>query len=94
MSLEEIPSQFADFFGITLASAQVILSIVLIFMVLLPVMYLTKGKTLIVYLLVFFLVEVVCVGIGWLDGWIILANLMMGAIAIAIISGRALTGSE
>ena len=92
MSLEEIPSQLADFFGITEASAQVILSIVLIFMVLLPVMYLTKGKTLTIYLIVFFLVETVCIGIGWMPYWVMIATVAMMAIALAFLGSEAITG--
>ena len=92
MSLEEIPSQFAGFFGITEASAQVILSIVLIFMALLPVMYLTKGKALTIYLIVFFLVETVCIGIGWMPYWVMIATVAMMAIALAFLGSEAITG--
>jgi hypothetical protein len=46
MSLENIPSLVATAWGITLASAQVLLSIVVMLAVLLPVMYMAKGKIL------------------------------------------------
>ena len=92
MSLEDIPQAFADYFVINLTSAQVILSIVVIFAVLLPVMILTKGKTLTIYLMTFLLVECLLVGIGWLSYWILIVSVVILALGFAKFGGDMVTG--
>jgi len=93
LALEEIPQSFADYFDINLLSAQVILSIVVIFMVLLPTMILAKGKNAtIIYLFMFLLAEALLVGLGWLSFWILIATVAMMALAIAVIGTEAITG--
>ncbi len=94
MSLEDIPSGFGTYFGITEASAQMILSIVVIFMILLPVIYLgrnTKGA-ITIYIMTFLLAEALLIGIGWLPYWIMIATVCMMAIAVAMIGSVAITG--
>ena len=83
MSLEDIPADFATYFGINELSAQVILSIMVIFTVLLPPMILTKGKTPTLYLMIFLLVECLLVGIGWLDFWILIVTVVILVLGMA-----------
>jgi len=92
LSLEDIPQTFADYFGINEVTAQVILSIVVIFSLLLPTMYLMKGKGLTIYLMVFFLAECLLVGIGWMPFWILIGTVAMMAIAIAFLGSKAVGG--
>ena len=92
MSLEDIPQGFADYFVINLATAQVILSIAMIFTVILPVMYLTKGKALTMYLVMFVLVESLLVGIGWMPFWILIATIAVIALGLAKIGAEGVAG--
>lgn len=92
MSLESIPTYFSDTLDISLAAAQVILSIVVIFSVLLPVIILTKGKSNTVYLITFFLTEAFLVGIGWLAFWVLIATVALMAFAIASLGTNAVVG--
>jgi len=91
MSLEDIPSQFAEYFGINEATAQVILSIAIIFAILLPTMYLAKNSRTI-HLIVLFLTECLLTGIGWLPFWVLIATVAMMAVAIAVLGVGAVTG--
>ena len=93
MSLEDIPSAFADFVGINEGTAQVILSVVVIFTLLLPVMLLSKGKnTTTLTLIMLFLAECLCVGLGWLSFWILIGTVAMMAIAIAALGTGVVLG--
>lgn len=90
--LEDIPQWFADYFSINLGSAQVILSIMLIFTVLLPVLYFTKGINITLDLIVIFLVECLCVGIGWMPFWVLIGTIAMMAMAIAFLGSNVVSG--
>lgn len=94
MSLEDIPSAFGTYFGITTASAQILLSIVVIFMVLLPVIYLTRetNGAITIYIMTFLLIQALLIGIGWLPYWIMIATVAMMTIAVAMIGSKAITG--
>ena len=92
MSLEDIPQGFADYFLINLGTAQVILSIAIIFAVLLPVMYLTNGKSTTMYLVMFVLVESLLVGIGWMPFWILITTIAVIALGLAMIGTKVVTG--
>lgn len=84
MSLEDVPAVFADAVGINLLSAQVILSITVIFALLLPTMILAKGKNaMTIYLLVFVLTECLLVGLGWLNFWILIMTVVVIALGVA-----------
>lgn len=71
MSLEDIPADFATYLGITEATAQVILSMVIILTFLLPVAYVTKGDRMMM-LVTLFLSSCICVGITWLPFWVLI----------------------
>ena len=93
MSLEDIPSAFADAVGINEATAQVMLSIMLIFSLLLPTMVLLRGRNATtIYLIVIFLTECLLVGLGWMPSWVLIATVGMMAIAIALLGAKVVTG--
>lgn len=95
MQVESIPADLADIWGITEASAQVILSIVVIFAVLLPVMYLSKGRnTVLLLLIVTFLSECLLVGLGWLPFWILIATVALMALGVATIGTSIIFGDS
>lgn len=89
MSLESIPTYFSDFMGIPLVAGQAILSLFMILAVMIPTFYLAKGHSNIVPIMIFFLVEIVLVGLGWLSFWILIATLVLMAGAFS----RFATGS-
>lgn len=82
-SLEDIPTWFSDYMGISLGAAQVLLSIVVILAVLLPVLFFTKGKGLTIPALMFVLTEAVLVGISWLPSWMMVISVCIVALGIA-----------
>lgn len=93
MSLEDIPSVFADAVGINEGTAQVILSIVVIFTLLLPTMLLARGKNAtMIYLVMLLLAECLLVGLGWMPFWILIATVAMMAVAIAMLGSNVVTG--
>ena len=93
MSLEDIPSAFADAVGINEGTAQVILSIVVIFTLLLPTMVLARGKNATtIYLIMLLLAECLLVGLGWMPFWILIATVAMMAVAIAMFGAKVVTG--
>lgn len=91
--LESIPVWFADAMDINLATAQVLLSIVVLLTVLLPTMYLSRGnKSTILEIVMLFLVESMLVGIGWLPFWLLIATVALMALAIASLGTGIITG--
>ena len=93
MSLEDIPSAFADAVGINEGTAQMILSIVVIFSLLLPTMLLARGKNAtMIYLIILLLAECLLVGLGWMPFWILIATVAMMAVAVAMLGAKVVTG--
>ncbi len=93
MSLEDIPTAFADAVGINVGTAQVILSIIIIFALLLPTMLLARGKNVTtIYLIMILLGECLLVGLGWMPFWILIATVAMMAMAIATFGTKVVTG--
>ena len=93
-SLEDIPAYFADFMGISLAAAQVILSIVVILSVILPTMYLARGnRAITIEIVMLFLCECLLVGIGWLPFWVLIATVAVLGFAIASFGTKLVTGA-
>lgn len=93
MSLEDYPTQFADYFSINLTTAQLILSIMVIMAILLPVMVLSRGKNAVtIWLIATFLGECVVLGLGWLPFWIMIMTITVTALSIALIGRNAVAG--
>ncbi len=93
MSLEDIPESFGIFFGINETAAQLILSITIIFMFLLPTMILAKGKNApTVWLIMLLFAELVCLAIGWLPFWILIATVAIMAVSIALLGTEIVVG--
>jgi len=93
LSLTDIPLYFSDFTGINEGTAQVILSIIVIFAILLPTMILARGKNATtVYLIMTLLSECLLVGLGWMPFWILIATICMMALAVAVLGGGAIVG--
>lgn len=92
-SLEDIPTWFADYLDISLEAGQAILCIVVIMAVLLPIMYLSRGREgVLVETMMFFLAECVLVGIGWLPSWVLIATIAIASMAVALFGTKIVTG--
>ncbi len=92
-SLESIPVWFADAMGLNLATAQVLLSVVVILAVLLPTMYLSRGsKSTTIELVMLFLSMALLVGIGWLPFWILIATIAVMAMAVSLLGTKLVAG--
>lgn len=94
-SLESIPTWFSDTMDISLEAAQMILSVAVMLAVLLPTMYLMmrmKASSNLPLILLFFLTEVVLVGIGWFPFWVLIATVALLAFSIASFGTKAVTG--
>lgn len=92
-SLEDVPTWFSDYFDISLEAGQAILSVAVILMVLIPVMILTREKKgALIETLLFFLTEVVLVGIGWLNVWVLVGTIAMMALAVSWFGTNMITG--
>ena len=91
--IEEIPDWLSDAWGINLGTAQVIISIIVIFAMLLPTMYLARGKNATtIYLIMALLAECLLVGLGWMPFWVLIATVAMMAVAFALLGAKAVTG--
>lgn len=93
MSLEDIPAVFAEAIGVNEGTAQMILSVVVIFALLLPTMLLARGKNAtMIYLIMVLFGELLLVGLGWMPFWVLIATLCVIALAIATLGTKAVTG--
>lgn len=93
IALEDIPEAFADIAGITEASAQVLLSLIIIMSFLLPVIYLSRGKkgTWLEAITVFGTLTFL-VGIGWAPFWLLIACVLVMASVVAMFGSDVITG--
>lgn len=93
MSLEDIPTDFATYFGINETTAQLILSIAVIFMLLLPTMILARGKNAVtVWIIVTFLGECIVLGLGWMPFWVMIMTILVTVLAFAMVTSEVLSG--
>lgn len=93
MAFTDIPSYFATSTGMNEVSAQLILSIAIIFTILLPYLIVSKGKpnSLLALMLIFF-GEAISLSLGWSPFWIMVALLALTAAGIAFLGSEAATG--
>ena len=93
MSLEDIPSQFATYFGINETTAQLILSMAVICAILFPTMYLARGKNAVtIWLIMTFLAECIVLGLGWLPFWIMIMTIAVTVLALSFTFSNAISG--
>lgn len=92
VALEDIPALLADALGISEATAQVLLSVIVILALLLPTMYLARGRAITIQLVMIFLAECLLIGMGWLPYWLLIATIAVMAIAVALLGTRVVVG--
>lgn len=94
LQITDIPSWLAGTWGISETAAQILISAIVIFTLLLPTMYLAKSSSnaTVIYLFVFFLTECFLVAVGWLPYWILIVTVALAALAVAALGTDAVTG--
>jgi hypothetical protein len=89
MSMTDWPTDLGTYLGINETTAALMLSLVVIFMLLLPVMLLARGKNApTIWLIAVFFAECVTLGLGWLPLWVMIATICVMAIAVAFLGGK------
>lgn len=92
-TLEDIPQWFADYFTISLAAAQAILSIVVLLLVLLPTLIVSNNKnSAISVLLLGFVTLCGLVAIEWCPFWVLIGAACIMAFGVAALGSKAITG--
>jgi hypothetical protein len=92
--ITSFPANLATAWGISTEAAGLILSIGVIMAILLPVVIVARGKkATILEIVALFLGMCVCVTIGWLPSWIIIATVCLMALGVAKL-GSDLIGGE
>ena len=93
MDITDIPSYFADLTGMNETTAQLILSIFIIFLLLLPYVILTKGQpNPIVSLMLVFIGLSIALGLGWAPFWIMIMMIVILVAGVAYLGTRGVTG--
>ena len=90
--IESLPSWLADAWDINLGTAQVIISIIVIFAILLPIMYLSKDKHQLPVIISLFFGEMLLVGLGWIPFWILIMTVAIVVMSIALLGTKMVTG--
>jgi len=93
MDITDIPSYFADLTGMNETTAQLILSIFIIFLLLLPYIILTKGQpNPIVSLMIVFIALSIALGLGWAPFWIMIMMIVVLVAGVAYLGTRGVIG--
>lgn len=96
-SLEDIPTLFAAAWGIDVISAQIIMSVFIIFAAVAPILVLRfmgkKDSGFNIELVTGFMAMLLCVGLGWLHVWVLIAAILVIAIAAAVFGTDVIIGT-
>lgn len=93
MDITDIPSYFSGITGMNETTAQLILSVFVIFLLLLPYVIITKGEpNSVVSLMLVFIALSICLGLGWAPFWILIMMLVILAAGVAFIGTKGVTG--
>jgi len=85
VNLLDLPQQLASRLGIPLFAGQVLAAIIMLMFCLLPILYLTRGKSAIAVIFGGFLALALCTALGWLSSWVIL---VIALVIAAMWSGK------
>ena len=93
MSITDIPSYFAVLTGMNETTAQLLLSVFIIFLFLLPYIVLTKGQpNPIVSLMLIFIGLSIALGLGWAPFWIMIMMIVVLVAGVAYLGTKGVTG--
>lgn len=93
MSLADVPDYFADFFDISVVTAQLLLSLIVICAIVLPFMIMAKGKNAVtIWLIMVFVGQLIVVGLGWLPFWVLIMTITVVALSMSVKWSEAISG--
>jgi len=93
MSITDIPAYFSEITGMNETTAQLILSIFIVFLLLLPYIILTRGNpNPIVSLMLVFIGLSIALGLGWAPFWIMIMMIVVLVAGVAMIGTKGVTG--
>ena len=93
MSLTDVPSYFSDATGINETTAQLILSVVVICIILFPYLIIARDKpSPMISLLFVFIGESITLGLGWSPFWIMIMFMVLTALGVATLGAKAVVG--
>jgi len=93
MSLEDIPTYLSEITGMNETTAQLILSIFIVFLLLLPYIILTRGNpNPIVSLMLVFIGLSIALGLGWAPFWIMIMMIVVLVAGVAMLGTKGVTG--
>lgn len=93
MSLEDVPSYFSDMTGLNEITAQLILSLVIICIVLFPYLILAhENPSPMISLLLIFIGESITLGLGWSPFWLMIMFMVLTAFGVAVLGAKGVTG--
>lgn len=93
MSLEDVPSYLADTWGINETTAQLILSIAVICLLLFPYLVLaSKNPSPMISLILVFIGESITLGLGWSPFWIMIMFMVLTAAGVAVLGAKGVVG--
>lgn len=93
MSLEDIPSYFADITGMNETTAQLILSIAIICLLLFPYLILAnKNPSPMISLILVFIGEAITLGLGWSPFWLMIMFMVLTAAGVAVLGAKGVVG--
>jgi len=93
MSITDIPAYFSEITGMNETTAQLLLSIFIVFLLLLPYIILTKGNpNPIVSLMLVFIGLSIALGLGWAPFWIMIMMIVVLVAGVAMLGTKGVTG--
>ena len=93
MSITDIPAYFSEITGMNETTAQLILSIFIVFLLLLPYIILTRGNpNPIVSLMLVFIGLSIALGLGWAPFWIMIMMIVVLVAGVAMLGTKGVTG--
>lgn len=91
--IEDIPTWLSTAWGIDVAAAQIIMTVSVIFALILPVIILRKERSSFnVEIIMALLGMILCVGLGWLNYWVLIVTIVIIALFAAVKLGGTFGG--
>jgi hypothetical protein len=93
INLSTFPQALADYFGVSLLAGQILATSIFLALFIFPLLVFTKGKNIMLTVIVSFLVMGTCLAFGWLPYWIFIltavtVGLLFGGSIRDMISGK------
>ena len=83
INVMDFPQQLADALGMPLFAGQILASLLLMLGFILPVLFITKGKNMLMALIMGFSTMCLCVALAWLPIWVLLMVALIAALMMA-----------